>query len=87
MDNNIPKDSPAFNIAAMIQKAAEFRDLVEKVKTGEGLGLTEEQKIEFNKQMSADGPASAVREVTNQFENLQKAILNMDTYKKNANGK
>lgn len=84
MDNKIPKDSPAFNIAEMLKKAGEFRELVEKVKTGEGLGLTDEQKVEFNKQMSAEGPAHAVKEVTTQFENLQKAILNMETYKADA---
>lgn len=78
MDN---KDNPAFNIADMLKKAVEFKELVDKVKTGEGLGLSDEQKIEFNKQMSGDGPAQAVKEVTTQFENLQKAIFNMEKYK------
>lgn len=87
MDNNIPKDSPAFNLAAMLNKAVEFREIVEKVKTGEGLGLSEEHKVEFLKQMSADGPASAVKEVTTQFENLQKAILNLDKFKADAEAK
>lgn len=83
MDSNAT--NAAFNLAAMLQKAAEFRDLVEKVKTGEGLGLDEKQKEEFLKQMAGDTPAQAVKEVTTQFENLQKAIYNMEKQKADAN--
>lgn len=82
MDNSIPKEASA--LAEMLKKAGEFRELVEKVKSGEGLGLSEEQKTEFVKQMAAEGPAQAVREVTAQFDNLQAALNNMKNYKAEA---
>lgn len=84
MDNNngIPKE--AEGLAAMLTKAMELKDVVEKMKSGEGLGLSEEHKAEFLKQMQADGPAQAVKEVSSQFENLQNAILNLSNYKAGA---
>lgn len=79
MDNNIPKD--AFNLIEMAKKAAEFKVIVDSLKTGEGLGLNDEQKAEFKKQMAGEVPSQAVKDVATQFENLQNAILNMNKAK------
>lgn len=83
--NSIPKD--AFNLVELAKKAAEFKNIVEALKTGEGLGLNDEQKVEFKKQMEGEGPAQAVKEVSTQFENLQSAIFNMSKAKEAATKK
>ncbi len=75
MDNNfnIPPNSPAFDMASIIQYSEKF---IDKIKTGEGLGLTEEQKEKFNSEMKKSGGEEAIAELKDKMDKLRDAIGN-----------
>lgn len=75
MDNNfnIPPNSPAFDMASIMQHSEKF---IEKIKTGEGLGLTEEQKEKFNSEMKKSGGEEAIAELKDKMDKLRDAIGN-----------
>lgn len=75
MDNNfnIPPNSPAFEMASIMQHSEKF---IEKIKTGEGLGFTEEQKKQFDNEMKKSGAEEAIAELKDKMDKLRDAIGN-----------
>ncbi len=72
-DFKMPENLGA-NIAAIMQNATAF---IETVKTGEGLGLDEEQKKEFVKRMGENNSSEAVNELKDKIEQLKNAVSNI----------
>lgn len=80
MDNNNLNQNT--DLAALLEKATEMRGILEKVKTGDGLGFTEDQKAEFKKQMEGSKSSEAIDKSLKSFDEreweIQVMITNMN---------
>lgn len=77
MDNNTLNQNT--NLADLFKKASEMRNILEKVKTGEGMGFTEEQKAEFKKQMENSKSLQDIDESIKSFDEREKQLQEMIT--------
>lgn len=77
MDNK--QTPPAFDLAQIVKHCQSF---LETAKTGEGLGLNDEQKEQFKKGLAENSQANdAMKDLEKKIENL-KNMVNHSTGKK-----